>query len=120
MSTIKIDDQTGDLAVVGNNLMLVDRADEVRQLLRSRIRTFLEEWFLDTTIGLPYHQSIFVKGTRPETVASYIKREILGCPGVLALLEYSQDFDSQNRQLTASFRVQVTDNEILTINEVVG
>jgi hypothetical protein len=120
MSTIQIDDQTGDLKLVGNNLMMIDRADEVRQLLRSRIRTFQGEWFLDTSIGLPYHQSIFVKGTRPETVASYIKREILGCPGVLSLNEYSQDFNSQNRQLAANFRVQVTDNEILTVNEVVG
>jgi hypothetical protein len=120
MSDIKIIEITGDFEVVNNDLVLISRADEVKQRLTQRLRTFLEEWFLDTTIGIPFHQQIFIKGISPNRIGTFFKNEILGTPGVLGLLEYKQDFSSQTRQFSVSFKVLASDNEILQINEVVG
>lgn len=116
---LKLNDDN-DLAIVNNDLVLISGADEVTQNLRSRLRTYEGEWFLDTTIGLPYYREIFVKRQKPERIAAYFKREILKTPGVLALLQFEQDQVAATRQLNISFTAQAIDGEILPVNEVVG
>ncbi len=120
MTDIKIDSETGDLAVEGNELVLIAGADEVEQRLRRRLAMFRGEWFLNTTRGVPYRTEIFVKGVSPERIAASIKREILTTSGVLALLEYDQAFDSAQRKLTVTFKVQATDGEIIELSEVLA
>lgn len=118
MTDIKLNETTNDLAVEGNELVLITGADEVEQRLRNRLRMYRGEWFLDTLRGVPYRQTVLAKGMSLERIAAAIKREILTTSGVLALLSYDQSFDSAQRNLTVSFQVQATDGAVVEIDGV--
>ena len=56
MADLKLNEDTGDLEITNNDLSLTYGVDSRRQHLEIRLRTFLSEWFLDTTVGVPYVQ----------------------------------------------------------------
>jgi hypothetical protein len=115
MSDIALDDDH-DIAVAGNNLVLVTGADEVVQRLKSRLKLYASEWFLEPARGLPYKTEIFRKGISPDRIAAFFKREILLTPGVLQLLEYRQEIDAATRHLTIDFKAQASDATIIEIS----
>lgn len=97
-------DQKGDIKITNNRMSLVTGQAEVRQRIKQNLKTFLEEWFLDTTIGLPYHQLIFVKGTPPSVISDYFKDEILNVRGVTELKSFDPlDLIAASRQLQVTF-----------------
>jgi len=112
-----LQDEDGDVNVTNNQTSLVNGANEVMQLLRQRLRTFLAEWFLDTTIGIPYFQDIFKKNPSPIAMESAFKNEILNTPGVLELSEFELEVDPSLRTLTVTGRAVVTDG-IIDFSEV--
>lgn len=99
-------DDNGDILITNNRMSLVDGQAEVRQRLIQNLRTFLEEWFLDVNLGLPYLQLIFQKGTPPNIIEDYFKNEIINTVGVTEL----KSFDPVNlleatRELEVKFSV---------------
>ncbi len=117
MATLKTDQQTNDLVVQNNRLVIIDGADEVTQRVRARLRMFRGEWFLDTERGTPYFQTIFAKGTSSDAIAAAIKREILTVLGVVELLKYSQEINPATRLLTVDFTISAYDGKIVDISE---
>lgn len=115
MSQLSMTD-AGDLELSQNKFSIVTGIDEIRQRCIQNLRTFLGEWFLDTTIGVPYFQAILVKNPQENVVDTFLKNEILSTPGVVELLEYDADFDSSIRTLNVTFKVD-TDVGELTISE---
>lgn len=112
MTDIK-QDPDGDIAIENGSPVIIDGGgDEVVQILRQRLRTGLGEWFLDTTIGVPYLQSIFKKNPSPVAIETAFKNEILNTPGVLELSEFELDVDASTRTMTLTFRVIGTDGPI--------
>jgi len=112
--------EDGDIYVESSNLSFVNGADEVTQLLRQRLTTFFGEWFLDTTIGVPYYQEVFKKNPNPIAIESAFKNEILNTPGILELSQFQLDIDSSLRELTVTLEAVSTDgvidfSEVLTI-----
>lgn len=118
MTEIKLDDDN-DLAVENNSLVLIAGADEVTQRLRSRLRMWRGEWFLDLTRGVPYRQEIFVKGNAPSRIQAAIQKEIATVSGVQELLEYSQDIDTATRALSVTFKARATDGIIIEFSEAI-
>lgn len=110
----KLDDNN-DLVIENNNLLLIDGADLVKQILKERLQTFLGEWFLDTDLGVPYFQDILKKGVNLKTISNVFKNEILGTPGVIELEKFNLDFTEGNRRLSLDFSVRTEDGSI-TIN----
>jgi len=120
MTQLKMDDNN-DLAIENNRLVLTENNsdEEIRQRLLQNLRFFLSEWFLDKTVGLPYFQAVFVKGTPPEIVEAAFKDAIIGTDGVDFLSRFDPlDLNSATRSLTVSFDVQTINGNNLTINEV--
>src|SRR6478752_2230488 len=83
----------GDLLVAGGDLVLTSDVDPrgahpVLQDILTRLRTFQGEWFLDTTIGVPYYQTILVKAPDMTAIATALKDQILSTPGVLTLNQF--------------------------------
>ena len=111
--------EDGDIDVTSNDLSFVTGSDEVKQLLRQRLRMFLGEWFLDTTKGIPYFQSILKKNPNPVSIDSAFKNEILETPGILELFEFELNVDASLRKLTLDFRAVSTDG-IIDFSEVLG
>lgn len=109
----------GDIVIADNQFSFVTGVDEVVQLLRHRLRTFLGEWFLDNTIGVPYFQDIFKKRPNPIAIEAGLKNEILSTPGVLELLKFDIDVDPTTRKMTVDASILVSD-EIIDFSEVLG
>lgn len=110
MSDIRLDPETHDLALP---LAGVAEQDAVRQALDIRLSFFRGEWFLDTTAGIPYFQTVFKQklaaGLGP--VDAIFKDAILGTPGVLRLLEFSSRLGA-DRKLEISFTVMTVFGEL--------
>lgn len=85
------------------------RVDVVAQRLRIRLLTFREEWFLDTSYGVPYFQSILGHKIKKSAVDLIFQREILAENGVKELTFFESTFE--NRKYSLSFRVKVTTGE---------
>ncbi len=101
-------DSNNDLIVENGAFKLVQNGSEVVQHVRSRLLFYKNEWFLDRSAGVPYFEEVFVKPSRPDNVESILKSEILQTPGVLSLIEFTMDYDSQTRKLTVTFTAETT------------
>lgn len=112
MSMLKIDELTGDLAIESNKFVLIDGRQEIRQRLIHNLKTFLGEWFLDTTLGVPYFQIVFVKGASPALIADVLKSAILSTVGVTTLTRFEPLDLQPNRALIVDFSVKTTQGTI--------
>ena len=105
-------DDNGDLLITNNKFSLVDGQQEVRQRLIQNLKTFLEEWFLDVNIGLPYLQLIFVKGTPANLIEDYFKNEIINTVGVTELKSFDPlNLVTATRELEVNFQVKTSYGE---------
>lgn len=111
-------DTTGDLAVVGGQLQVIDGADAVRQALELRLSIWQGEWFADATVGVPYLRFLGVPGALP-LAESLLRRAILSCPGVASLDRFSIALNAE-RHATVTFAVTTTAGEPLTISDFVA
>ena len=98
----------GDLRIIGSDLVLTDDVDPrgsqaIRQDMLARLRTFRGEWFLDTTIGVPYYQTVLVKSPDMTAIATALKDEILNTPGILTLDRFTARVIPGTRTLAVSF-----------------
>lgn len=80
-------------------------AEDVAQILRSRILFFKGEWFLDQREGVPYFEEILTKNPSLEVIRSIYRGVISKTPGVLAVVSLTLLPDYPNRVLTVSFSV---------------
>lgn len=64
-------------------------SEEVAQELFIRLNFFQGEWFLDTTQGIPYFQSILGQKTPLGIVEQIFRQAITTCPGVASLASFS-------------------------------
>jgi len=100
----------GDLELTdtGDEVVRTDLGEEVAQRLRVRLLFFQGEWFLNLEEGLPYYQSIFVKGLKDKVVRSVFGQAILGTQGVAQLLSLTHEI-STSRRLSLIFKVKLED-----------
>lgn len=83
----------------------------VGQRLKIRLLTFMGEWFLDTTYGVPYWQRLLgIKQTSKSAIDLIFQQQILAEPGVKEIVRFDSTF--QNRQYSLNFRVKVVTGEI--------
>lgn len=81
--------------------------------LRNRLRFFLGEWFLDTRLGAPYRQYLFVKNPNLAIAKQVIRKIIEGTPGVVELLSLDSSLDAKARKLSWVFRARTSAGEVL-------
>jgi len=83
----------------GASEFLVNSPECVAQAVKTRLALFSGEWFLDTTIGVPYLTEVLGMGT----VGTYdltIQAAILQTQGVQSIDEYSSSLNTTTRVLT--------------------
>ena len=112
MISLKIDTTSKDLAIESNKFVWLDGIESIRQHLQVRLRAAQGEWFLDTSIGVPYFQDILKKNPDFVTVTEAFRTTILDTPGVIQLLEFDYDYDNTIRKYSLTFRA-LTDEGIL-------
>lgn len=105
-----LDTTTGDLVFINGVCPVTQhQADIVAQRLRIKLYTFYGEWFLNTTIGVPYIQQIFGKVRSKPTVDLIFQGLIAADPGVIEILSFTSEITSE-RGYTMTFSVRVADN----------
>lgn len=115
-----LDTNTGDMIYVNGECPVTQRtADVVAQRLRITLYTFLGEWFLDTTVGVPYFQQIFGKLRSKASVDLIFQQIITTDPDVIEILTFESTLDKTARGYSMTFQVRVADNTAslpITIN----
>jgi GTPase SAR1 family protein len=111
MIDLAIDKTTHDLYIESDDLQLVNNIDQVEQSLKIRLLFFRDEWFLDTTSGIPYYTDVLVKNPNIPNIDSIIKATIADTPEVEELLEFRSEFNRSARTYTVIFKVRTTYGE---------
>lgn len=106
-----------DLSVEDGDLVLLDGVESIAQHLRIRLQFFLEEWFLDTRIGIPYYQRLLGQKPQESVVRAIFRPAIESTPGVEALNDLQVDYDGASRALAVSFRALTDTGEQLVFDE---
>lgn len=106
MIDIALDKISHDLYLKNNDLQLVSGSDHVIQHIKIRLQFFKNEWFLDTTPGVPFFEDIFTKNPNIPNIENIIKAHIIDTPEVEELLEFNSDFNNSTRQYTINFKVR--------------
>ncbi len=114
----KLDDNH-DITISDFDFQFVDGADALVQRLLIKLRTYKNEWFLDTTFGIPYHQDILGKSKDVKFIESIFKNAILEDSEVKQLVEFDMTYISLTRQLTITFTAERLSGEEINFSEVV-
>lgn len=97
-------DSAGDLPVVtrmGSGVAVIE------QRLELRLRRHLGEWFLNTTLGLPFIRWMESRPAPMAEIAALVRREISTCPGVLAVDSFESAIDTAGAvTITAAIRTE--------------
>ena len=107
----------GDLLLLNGDLVLTSDANPngtnpVLQNIVQRLRWFQGEWFLNVNGGVPYLQTIFIKGQSLSKIEAIFFSVISNTPGVVVITSFSVSFNSLTRLLTISFQCQTTSGPI--------
>lgn len=95
--------------------------DVVAQRLKIKLYTFLGEWFLDRTVGVPYMQNIFGKVRNKATIDIIFQQIISADEDVIEILSFESELAAHQRGYTLIFSVRTSDNtESLPITVSVG
>ena len=89
-------------------------ADRVAQQIKINLMSFLGEWFLDTTYGVPYLQDIMIKNPKMSSVESILRSHINSVPDVKRIDSLALDWDRRSRILGVTFSA---DTELGPIKE---
>ena len=103
---------SNDLYLLNGQIAVIQDGNEVLQNVRTRLLTYQAEWFLDTTAGVPYLQSILIKPANLSATESLIKSEILQTPGVEGLSSFGLEFNKTTRTLNINFTARTTFGDV--------
>lgn len=101
-----------DLDTSTLDLRLLTGAEKVRQQLEIKLRLWRGEWFLDSDFGTPYLQSILGKQLTLSGALAAIRLSILEVDEVLAITEFTYDFNNSTRLLSVVFVVETPYGQI--------
>lgn len=96
---LAIDQATNDLYFEGDSLVLVRDAHAVGQHARQKLQTFEGEWFLDTTVGVPWLTQILGYKYDPALAEAVVKAKLLETDGVTEITSFSVSFNRASRGL---------------------
>lgn len=81
------------------------------QRLKILLQSWLGEWFLDTTYGIPYSQRIIaIKQTSKASTDLILQQKVLSDAGVKEIISWNSTF--VNRKYSLVFQIRVIDGTI--------
>lgn len=108
-----------DILIKDGDFLLIDNAERVAQQIKVKILTFLGEWFLDTTWGVPYLEYILVKQPNQELIKQILSEQISSVDDVKSLNALELDYQVKIRTLIVNYEVS-TEYGLITRKEVLG
>jgi hypothetical protein len=107
-----------DILIKDGDFLLIDNAERVAQQIKVKLLTFLGEWFLDTTWGVPYLEYL-VKQPNQELIKQILSEQILSVDDVKSLNALELDYQVKVRTLIINYEVS-TEYGLITRKEVLG
>lgn len=100
------EDDDGDYTFgQGDDTWLVNSPEAVAESIKTRFLLWYGQWFLDTTEGTPWIQSVLGK-QRPETYNLAIRQRILETQGVSSITAFNTTVDGRTRRVTFTATVE--------------
>lgn len=96
-----------DLAIEGNGLVWANSVDAIAQHLRIKLRFFLSEYHLDTSLGIPMYEDVLVKNPNRLSLQSIYREIILETEGVVSIDYFNFTFDRATRRMLLDFDATV-------------
>ncbi|MGE6916681.1 hypothetical protein [Achromobacter kerstersii] len=93
-----------DLDLLGRT-SFVDGAERIAQQIKTTLLTFLGEWFLDTTFGVPYFEDVLVKSPNRASIEAIFRARIRAVPGVARVRGLELQVERQLRVLRVTYDV---------------
>jgi hypothetical protein len=112
MSDLTMNLLTNDLQVDGD-LSMVRGEDAIVQDLQQTLQVWLGEWFLDTTVGIPFKQDILVKNPNLDVVNGDIVNAASNVPGVTQIIGVSFDYSNQNRTFSITVQAEISNGQVV-------
>lgn len=111
-------DSNNDFIIENGEFVLVSDGAQVAQNVRERLLFYLDDYFLNRNLGVPYFQVIFQKPVDLAEVESILKQTIIQTDGVDQLLTFLTTFDPVTRKMTiaTSFNTVFDTIEGVTLN----
>lgn len=105
---LQLDTGTHDLVIDGEtgDVQVIDGARRVAQQIKVTLLLFLGEWFLDTSFGVPYLESVLVKNPRFGTLHAVFRARIGAVPDVLRIPLLRFDVNRAARSLAVTFEAE--------------
>jgi hypothetical protein len=92
--------------------MTTNNTDWIMQKIRIKLRTFLGEWFLDTSVGIPFFE-ILEKNPNTKLLEAIFKQKILEVAGVAEIVSFSLDYSGTTRTVKPVFSVKLQNGELI-------
>lgn len=108
-----------DILIKDGDFLLIDNAERVAQQIKVKLLTFLGEWFLDTTWGVPYLEYILVKQPNQELIKQILSEQISSVDDVKSLNALELDYQAKVRTLIVNYEAS-TEYGLITRKEVLG
>lgn len=112
----------GDYQLVNGSMLVIDNTtsipgvcqpgQETLQNIRSNLRFFQGEYFLDQSVGMPYWQTLLAKGITLDVIEGIYRQAILDTDGVLSINSLTATLDNAARSLVINFSVQSVNGTI--------
>lgn len=100
------EDDNGDYTFgQGDNTWLINSPECVAQAVKTRFMLWYGQWFLDTTEGTPWIQSVLGR-QRPEVYNLAIRQRILETQGVRAITTFDTNRDTTTRRVTFTATIE--------------
>jgi hypothetical protein len=100
------EDDDGDYTFgQGDDTWLVNSPEAVAQAIKTRFLLWYGQWFLDTTEGTPWIQSVLGK-QKPDTYNLAIRKRILETQGVSSITAFNTTVDGTTRRVTFTATVE--------------
>lgn len=100
-------DASGELAIENNSFVMIEGPEEIEQLSEQRLNTFLGEWFLDKSIGIPYFQKILKKNPNPSDIEAIFIDKITKTTGIKELNSLSILMDPSTREMQIDYNAKI-------------
>lgn len=114
-----LDAKTHDLVISDYDLVVIDSAERVAQQIKVQLLTWLGEWFLDTTHGVPYLDYILVKNPNLELIRQTFRDQILLVDDVEDVTDIEVSYNARTREVTVEYTA-ATEYGLVTDKEVLG
>jgi len=98
MSSIAFENGTGIVLNTVNSFTIFNDLDELVNKILQRLQFFQAEWFLNTSLGVPYFQEIFSGPVDAGLIVNTLNNEISKESAVTLITDVKIDYNKQTRE----------------------